>query len=172
MKPRLLTLGAMIASTALLVIPVAIHWHPVLIWNASGSVPKGLYHLQSKAHLGVNDLVAVMPPAPIAAYLADRNYLPQGVPLLKHIAALSGQSVCRIHLFILIDGIQTGIARERDRQNRPLPDWQGCRVITDREVFLLNWESTDSLDGRYFGPLPIDSIIGRAVPLWTFGAQE
>ena len=25
----------------------------------------------------------------------------------------------------------------------------------------------DSLDGRYFGPLPASSIIGRAVPLWT-----
>ena len=31
----------------------------------------------------------------------------------------------------------------------------------------MNWQSADSLDGRYFGPLPVKSIIGRAVPLWT-----
>jgi type IV secretory pathway protease TraF len=24
-----------------------------------------------------------------------------------------------------------------------------------------------SLDGRYFGPLPRDTIVGRAVPIWT-----
>jgi type IV secretory pathway protease TraF len=27
--------------------------------------------------------------------------------------------------------------------------------------------SADSLDGRYFGPLPADSIVGRAIVLWA-----
>jgi type IV secretory pathway protease TraF len=31
----------------------------------------------------------------------------------------------------------------------------------------MNWEVRDSLDGRYFGPMPAASVIGRAVPLWT-----
>ena len=31
----------------------------------------------------------------------------------------------------------------------------------------MNWEVRDSLDGRYFGPLPAASIIGRAQPLYT-----
>ncbi len=35
------------------------------------------------------------------------------------------------------------------------------------EVFLMNPTAPDSLDGRYFGPLPASSIVGRAVPLWT-----
>ena len=35
------------------------------------------------------------------------------------------------------------------------------------DVFLMNPGVPDSLDGRYFGPLPASSIIGRAVPLWT-----
>jgi hypothetical protein len=29
--------------------------------------------------------------------------------------------------------------------------------------------SADSLDGRYFGPLPADSIVGRAIVLWAKG---
>ncbi len=41
-------------------------------------------------------------------------------------------------------------------------------MIADGEVFFMNWQSDDSLDGRYFGPLPAASILGRAVPLWTF----
>ena len=68
----------------------------------------------------------------------------------------------------MIDGVVMSFARERDHLGRPLPDWQGCRLIADGEVFLMNWQSADSLDGRYFGPLPDTSILGRAVPLWTF----
>ena len=29
----------------------------------------------------------------------------------------------------------------------------------------MNWEVRDSLDGRYFGPLPASAVIGRATPL-------
>jgi type IV secretory pathway protease TraF len=31
----------------------------------------------------------------------------------------------------------------------------------------MNWSVPDSLDGRYFGPIPTSSVIGRALPLWT-----
>jgi hypothetical protein len=31
----------------------------------------------------------------------------------------------------------------------------------------MNWDAPDSLDGRYFGPLPASSIVARALPLWT-----
>lgn len=108
-----------------------------------------------------------MPPKPLADLLAQREYLPNGVPLLKHVLALGGQTVCRRGTAILAHGVTFGHARERDSRGRPLPGWQGCRIIADREVFLMNWNSADSFDGRYFGPLPLNSIIGRAVPVWT-----
>ncbi|MEF9600842.1 S26 family signal peptidase, partial [Paracoccus sp. PXZ] len=50
---------------------------------------------------------------------------------------------------------------------RPLPTWRGCRVVGADEVFLMNRESGNSLDGRYFGPLPLASVTARIVPLWT-----
>jgi type IV secretory pathway protease TraF len=30
----------------------------------------------------------------------------------------------------------------------------------------MNWQSADSLDGRYFGPIPASAVIGRAHPVW------
>jgi type IV secretory pathway protease TraF len=36
----------------------------------------------------------------------------------------------------------------------------------------MNARSADSLDGRYFGPLPAASIIGRAASLWTHRTAE
>ncbi|MEI9407009.1 S26 family signal peptidase [Mesorhizobium argentiipisi] len=140
-----------------------------LIWNASASAPLGLYLIDIDERPAVGDLVAVNAPEPLAAFLADRGYLPKGVPLLKHIVAASGQSVCRSGLTITIDGAVAGMALQRDRAGRALPVWQGCRRLASGEVFLMNRWARDSLDGRYFGPIPADRIIGRALPLWTCG---
>jgi len=140
---------------------------PKLVWNASASMPIGFYTIGSAQHLEVTDLIAVDAPEPLASFLAERRYLPRGVPLLKRIAGLPGQYVCRDGAHVTVDGIDMGDALMRDRLGRELPAWQGCRRIADDEVFLMNWWVEDSLDGRYFGPLPVTSIIGRAVPLWT-----
>lgn len=142
---------------------------PVLVWNASGSVPIGLYYVQPAGVLVVAMLVLAMPPEPLASALARGGYLPRGVPLLKRILALPRQRVCREELIISVDGVNVGTARERDRRGRALPVWQGCRVIAKDEVFLMNWDEPGSLDGRYFGPISTSVIIGRAEPFWTFG---
>jgi conjugative transfer signal peptidase TraF len=141
------------------------------VWNASGSVPVGLYWLQPAGNLFVTQLVAVQPPEPLATFLADNSYLPRGVPMLKRVLALSGQTVCRDGLAVTVDNIATGEARDRDSRGQPLPVWQGCRVVANGEVFLMNWRSAASLDGRYFGVLPTTAIIGRAKPLWTSGEE-
>ena len=140
---------------------------PHYIWNASNSVPVGLYRVQPVTQLAVTELVAVQPPDLLAAFLDLNGYLPIGVPMLKRVLALPGQTVCRNGLTIAIDGIDIGTARERDGRGRPLPTWHGCRVIADADVFVMNWQSEDSLDSRYFGPLPASAVIGKAVPVWT-----
>jgi conjugative transfer signal peptidase TraF len=140
---------------------------PNYIWNASNSVPIGLYRVQATTRLVVTELVAVQPPDLLAAFLDLNGYLPIGVPMLKRVLALPGQTVCRNGLKIAVDGVDVGEARDRDGRNRPLPVWHGCRVIADGDVFVMNWQSADSLDSRYFGPLPASAVIGRAVPVWT-----
>lgn len=140
---------------------------PSYIWNASKSVPIGLYRLQPADRLVVTELVAVQPPEPLASFLDLNGYLPIGVPILKRVLALPGQTVCRTGLTISVDAIEMGKALSRDRRGRPLPIWEGCRVLGQDQVFLMNWQSEDSLDGRYFGPLPTSAVIGQAVPLWT-----
>jgi type IV secretory pathway protease TraF len=71
----------------------------------------------------------------IAALLADRAYWSRGVPLLKRILALPGQTVCRSQLAILIDGVAMPVARENDRRGRSLPVWRGYRNIAEGGVF-------------------------------------
>lgn len=148
-----------------------------LIWNASASVPVGLYRIVSMDvsegdRLNVTDLAVVMPPDDLAGFLDERRYLPKGLPLLKRVLALSGTTVCRNGAEITAYGMTYGQARERDGQGRPLPVWQGCRKIAEGEAFFMNWDSPDSFDGRYFGPLPITTVVGRAIPLWTTGDPD
>ena len=140
---------------------------PLFIWNASNSIPIGLYRVLPATRLTVTELVAVQPSDLLAAFLDLNGYLPIGVPMLKRVLALPGQTVCRNGLTIAVDGVDVGDAHERDGHGRPLPAWQGCHVIADGDVFVMNWQSPDSLDGRYFGPLPASAIIGSAVPVWT-----
>ena len=141
--------------------------HPVLIWNASPSVPLGLYRVTPDAHPKLMDVVVVRPPDDLVWFLADSGYLPRGVPLLKHVAALGGQRVCRIGRTISVDGVRLGEALDHDHRGRPLPVWQGCVALTADQVFFMNPDRPDSLDGRYFGPLDRSTIVGRAEPLWT-----
>src|SRR5579872_209380 len=84
------------------------HPSPRLIWNASASVPVGLYRIRPAGTLHISELVVAMPPEPLSSYLADRGYLPEGVPLLKHILALAGHTVCRTGDMITIDGATVG----------------------------------------------------------------
>ncbi|MFL9828669.1 S26 family signal peptidase [Rhodoplanes sp. SY1] len=140
---------------------------PSFVWNVSASVPTGLYAVEPARKLAVTDLVVAMPPEQLARELADRGALPAGIPLIKRVLALPGQTVCRTGLEIAVDGLAMGHALEHDQQGRPLPSWDGCRVLRHGEVFLMNWDEPLSFDGRYFGPLPVSSVVGRAIPVWV-----
>ncbi|MGY3441290.1 S26 family signal peptidase [Bradyrhizobium sp. USDA 4473] len=140
---------------------------PRLIWNATASTPTGLYRLAQAGPLHALELVVVRPPDAIARLLSDRGYLPIGVPLLKHVMALPGQTVCRVGDAVTVDGVPVGTAHDLDHLGRPLPRWSGCDTLRPDQIFLMNPTVPDSLDGRYFGPLPITSIVARAIPLWT-----
>ena len=168
MTNRPATMVAMIAAVAVITSTMTSKPAPLFVWNSSESVPIGLYGVQAPDSLIVTSLVVAMPPEPLASFLAESGYLPRGVPLIKRILALPGQSVCRHELRIVVNGIDMGTARERDRRGRALPVWRGCRAIAVGEVFLMNWDEPASLDSRYFGPVPLSAILGRAEPLWTF----
>lgn len=140
---------------------------PRLVWNASASAPLGLYRIEPERDPPVGALVAVTPPEPVGRWMAERGYLGEDVPLLKHVSARAGQRVCRIGGIVSVDSRPVAVALTRDRLDRPLPVWQGCRSLAPGELLLLNPTHPDSLDGRYFGPLRASAVLGRAIPILT-----
>ena len=154
-------------ALALIAAPVLGRWSPRLLWNTTPSVPVGLYWIQPFDHVAIGDLVAVQPPEALARLITSRGYLPDGVPLLKHVVALAPTEVCREGDVILVAGKPLGTAQAQDRHGRDLPRWQGCHRLAEGEVFLMNPAAPDSLDGRYFGALPVTTLTARLRPIWT-----
>lgn len=146
--------------------PVLVGPTPRLVWNASASVPIGLYAARSPDGVRTGDLVAAHAPPAVARLMASRGYLPASLPMLKHVAATAGDTVCRSGARVSIDGSPVALAHAHDRAGRLLPVWSGCRTLRQAEVFLLNPASPGSFDGRYFGPIPARSITAILTPLW------
>lgn len=170
MKRRTILLAGTAAAAALL--SAALPVSRVLVWNATASVPTGLYFIRGTASLHVGERVAIDPPLHLRRFLAARGYLPVGMPLLKEIAALPRDRVCRTGASITINGKPAGTARARDSRGRTLPVWSGCRIIAGDELFVMNMRAPDSFDGRYFGPVARTLVIGRASPVWTDEAGD
>ena len=153
------------AAICLLALGNAAELPPRLVWNASASVPVGLYAIRPDDRIRTGVLVLVQPPERIAAFMDERRYVRRGVPLLKRVEALAGDVVCRRGAVVTVNGKPRAVALAADRHGRPLSIWSGCRRLHGGEVFLLNRDAPESFDGRYFGVLPASTIIGRATPL-------
>jgi len=140
----------------------------LMVWNASASAPLGLYRMRADSHPVRGDLVLAIPPRAAAALAASRGYLPMGVPLVKRIAAVAGDTVCARDDVIFINGKHIATRLPSDHRGRALPRWSGCRALGGDEIFLLMPNVRDSFDGRYFGPVRAAQIAGRLVPVWTY----
>jgi conjugative transfer signal peptidase TraF len=158
----------MVVAIMALAVPALSPVRPVVVWNATASAPLGLYRVTAANDPQPGALVLARTPAAFVALLAERGYLPLGVPLLKRVAAVAGSIVCRHSTTVVVDGVAVAEALPADGQGRMLPAWCGCYQLGPGEAFLLVPEVSASLDGRYFGVVETGVIIGRAVPLWTW----
>lgn len=139
---------------------------PRLVWNVSASAPRGLYLLESATRLRPGDMVAARLPAQWRALANARRYLPARIPLIKRIAARSGDSVCAFGAVVTVNGRARALRRDADSLGRRLPAWQGCVHLRDGQVLLLVEGNPASFDGRYFGVTEAADVLGRARLIW------
>lgn len=168
---RLFALGVTSISVAVIGIASAVTFAPKYVWNASASALIGLYRIDSGAP-AIGDLVLVKPGETLGQFITERGYLPPEIPLLKRVAALPGDEICRENEAVFINNKHVADALMTDSSGRKMPQWSGCFTLKSGEVFLLNVPEK-SLDGRYFGATNAAQIIGIATPIWIRSdAQE
>lgn len=146
------------ALAALATLAVAVRGLPSLaLVNESPSIPRGLYIRSFDQRLRTGAVVAVAPPPEGRRYL-DRLGMPPETPLLKRVAAIAGDPVCRQGAELRWPG---GAARAltRDRFGLGLPAWSGCRRLGADELLVLG-DTPASFDSRYFGPVRRAAVEG------------
>jgi type IV secretory pathway protease TraF len=155
--------GLLIASAAL---PNAIQNPPIII-NETISMAKGAYIRTGNAQ-GVKrgDIIAMPMNAPARDYLGEKLGYPKDTMLIKRVAGLSGDVMCRHGIEVTING-QTIHAARRDTSGILLPYWSGCHVLLPNEVFLLG-DHASSFDSRYFGPVTKAELSGTYKALMTW----
>ena len=82
----------------------------------------------------------------------ERAYLQSTNDVLKPVAAVAGDWVCRFGPSILVNMHLEALAQSADGAGRPMPFLQGCHRLAQGQVFLLS-DPINSFDSRYFGPV-------------------
>ena len=146
---------------------------PLVIFNGSASAPAGFYYLENRLPAR-GEIAAVAAPAAVELMIAAYGVLKPGLPLIKRIAAVGGDEVCRFDEptgTLSINGKVVAEVLETDRKGRRLPYWEGCIRLVEGEFFLLQ-PHPHSFDSRYFGPVMKCDILGTARPIWTWGPDR
>lgn len=154
--------GAAIAAGALSA-TIATTPPVLLIWNTTASMPPGLYRVVRAEPTRGQVVVTRLPPS-VETRAVALGFLRAGTPVVRRIAAVAGDVVCRFGAVVTINGRLVAIARRADRHTPNSPLWQGCRRLASSEVFLLGHHPR-SFDGRYFGPIDLRLYLGVAHPL-------
>ncbi|MCB1522426.1 MAG: S26 family signal peptidase [Hyphomicrobiaceae bacterium] len=133
---------------------------PLVIWNASPSVPTGLYVvLPGMPRRGELAVVRLAPADREQAH--RRGYLHRAAYLLKPVVAMKGDSVCRIRTAVLVNNCTLAEARLIDAAGRPMPAWSGCHTLQPGELFLIS-SAAASFDSRYLGVIGARQVVGTA----------
>ena len=170
-RRRCALLACMVLAVASLAAPLAVQLPVRIVFNPSASVARGWYRVDAVSDatsLHAGSIVLARLPASVAAFAAQRGYLPGGVPILKRIGAVAPQAVCVVDRLVWIDGVPVAAVLAHDGARRSLHPWAQCRALIEGELFFLSDTHPASFDSRYFGPVDAAALLGIARPLWTW----
>jgi len=143
--------------------------------NTTPSFPRGLYlPLARSPHVG--DLVAFCPGDVVARYGMTRGYISPGrcpggsVPLIKRMAAASGDHVIISSAGVMVDGkvLKNSRPMARDGFGRPLPQLRLSQTLSTEQVLLMSDYEAASFDSRYFGPQDRAGVLRAMRPVLTW----
>ena len=152
--------------TVVPVIPELVTSPPVII-NETGSMQKGLYARTGDAFDPKHGDIIAMPMGQSAQqYLRDKLGYPAKTLLVKRVAALPGEKICRAENVVILPD-RTVPVMKHDNKGNVLSSWAGCHTLSPNEVFILG-DHPSSFDSRYFGAVQIEDLVGtyREVLSW------
>jgi conjugative transfer signal peptidase TraF len=148
--------------------------------NWTSSAPRGIYR-QRAGPIARRALVLVCLPPELDHFGRSRGYLPAGIcasgssPILKQVVALARDEVELQDHSLAVNGsvIDRSEIHDVDSLGRHLGHAPfGSQVLASGEMWLLGLHRERSWDSRYFGPVPVASIVAIARPLMTLSRGD
>ena len=164
-------LGSLVAANA---------HHTGLRINWTASAPIGFYR-ERPLRIALGELALVCLPSAVEDVGRRRGYIPAGdcpggsSPALKQIAGLPGDTVAVGEAFLAVNGrvLLEAVVQRSDSSGRPLEHAPfGSHVLPPDRVWVMGLNPARSWDSRYFGPIPIESLVGSARPLLTINLRQ
>ncbi len=149
--------------------------HSGLRFNWTASAPIGFYR-ERPVNIARGELMLVCLPPTVEDLGRRRGYLPAGdcpggsSPALKQVVGLPGDTIALGETFLAANGrvLLEAPVQRTDSSERPLGHAPfGSHVLPVDRVWVLGLNPARSWDSRYFGAVPIDSLVGTARPLLT-----
>lgn len=166
--------GAMVGilgSATAAAICVIGNWLPTKLGcclNITPSEPVGFYRrIDGKPERGA--LVLLEQPQNSRASVL-RTYLPINLPLIKRVAAVPTDIVVTDQSGVRVNGVYwpDSAPLSRDREGRALAAYPfGAYRVALSELWVMS-NNPRGLDSRYFGPVPVSSVISRLEPVATW----
>ncbi len=140
-----------------------------LIVNTSPSMPRGVYWIALGDEPTRRGEIAVfVPPDAVGAMIYERGWLATGMPMLKAVGALPGDTYCVRSGRFVVNDADVGPVFLLDGQGQPLPQIAGCRRVNHDEFLPVSSYLDRSFDGRYMGAVPTHFVLGTGRALLTF----
>ena len=137
------------------------------VQNRTESMPKGIYFVSpvGKVERGMTMLLSLSPKQ--RQLLSRYPWGQANVPLLKQIVAIPGDLAC-FDSKLSVNGHEIAAIEASDKLGNPFPRLTGCSRLEKSQFLPLATKSPYSFDGRYFGPIEQDQIIGEASLVISF----
>lgn len=160
--PLLISLLSLIVlSVVLLVIRSQGYW---LSYQVSASMPKGFYWI-TLVHgaLHRNEIVVFQPPKQFKEFLTAHHWLPDDGIMMKHVIGMPGDWVCKRDDYIWLNHHVLAPIFSHAPKGERLPELPFCQTLLHNQYLLMSLRVPNSFDGRYFGPVVRQRVIGRAI---------
>ena len=146
--------------------------------NFTSSLPRGIYRIEKEPPSRGDMVLACLLPA-VAQFARRRGYVWRGdcpgdaAPVGKIVAGIAGDSVVVTEEGLFVNGrpLPNTAALARDSRGRSMAGMpHATYVVPAGELWLISTYNRASFDSRYFGPVPVTSVLSRIEPLWTLRA--
>jgi conjugative transfer signal peptidase TraF len=133
--------------------------------QTSNSMPKGIYFIAPIQSIHRGDVIVFKPPQAIDQFLIQHHWVPESGILMKNVFGVPGDFVCKKNHFVFINGEKTAYVFDEYLPNKKLPNQPFCAKLKTNEYLLMSTRVKRSFDGRYFGIIHREAMMGAATKL-------